>query len=73
MAAKIKHTPRDGFAPRGQNAKVLGCVDNVTSGVLVGNFDGADWELEVVSSYVLHDTVEAYVCGDQTGCSLQAA
>ena len=58
VTAQIKNTPTDGFAPRGREVKFLGCVGNVTSGILVGNYDGYDWDLEVVSSYVLHGTVE---------------
>ena len=73
VTSKIKNTPSDGFAPRGRDAQVLGCVDNVTSGVLVGNYDGYDWDLEVVSSYVLHGTVEVDLTQNEEECEAGAS
>ena len=73
VTTKIKDTPSDGFAPRGRDAKFLGCVDNVTSGVLVGNFDGHDWDLEIVSSYVLHGTVEVDLTQNEEECKSESS
>ena len=35
----------------------LGCLDDVTEGILAGYWDGDEWVLEVNSSYVAHGTV----------------
>ena len=37
--------------------KFLGCVDDVTEGILAGYWDNDDWVLEVNSSFVPHGNV----------------
>ena len=58
ITVKIKLTPSDGFAPRGKEAVFLGCLENVTHGILVGNYVDGEWVLETSSSYTLHGSID---------------
>ena len=61
VTMRIKNHPSDSFAPRGRDATFLGCVSHVRSGVLVGQWGGEGWNLEINSTYVAHGEV----VGDQ--------
>ena len=37
--------------------KFLGCIDDVTEGILAGRWDGEEWVLEVKSSFIPHGFV----------------
>ena len=45
VTVRIKKTPQDDFAPRGKEMTFLGCIGEVTHGIIVGRHNGIDWEL----------------------------
>ena len=51
ITTRIKNAPPGGFEPRGRGMKFLGCVDDVTEGILAGDWDNGHWVLEVNSSF----------------------
>ena len=65
ITTKVKKTPHGSFAPRGVDRVFLGCLDNVTAGVLTGDWDGFGWHFDVSSACILHATIEVNGSTDQ--------
>ena len=62
---KIKNAPADSFAPRGKEAIFIGTAEDVTHGVLVTNWEGKDWGIQVATSYVQRGAAEKGAAGQE--------
>ena len=65
ITTRIKKTPTGSFEPRGRDMQFLGCIDDVTEGILAGHWDGEEWVFEVNSTFIPHSDVEKHEDQDE--------